>query len=323
MKRILPLLFVVFPVWAGEHIATLAMENDLFTGTGDSNYTNGARASWLDADNTPPEFARQIANLLPMFEGGKRMLVQYSIGQNMYTPANIKVAAPQPSDHPWAGFLYGSIGMTQAQPDLRRVDDVELSLGMVGPAAMAESAQKLIHRNMGAPIPQGWDNQLDNELAGAVAWQRRWPMWWEQSLGETKLSFTPHVGTSLGNLYTYGAVGGTLRWMPENGFLADNPVRVRPAMPGTGYFETDDNLNWMFFVGAEQRLVGRNIFLDGNTFGSTPQVQKRNFVTDLQAGVSLTWQRYQIGYTAVHRSKEFFGQPDAQTFGAITLSMKF
>jgi hypothetical protein len=244
-----------------------------------------------------------------------------SLGQNIYTPDTINVATEQYGDRPWAGYSYVSLAVTSG--DLERIDDVELSAGMVGPASLAEASQKTIHRWVGAQRPLGWGNQLDNEPALNIAWQRRFPRWWELPLGPTLLSFTPHISGAAGNVYTNAAVGGTFRWSTDGGFLADNPLRVRPALPGTGYFARADKPNLILFAGGEERLVGRNIFLDGNSFSDGPNVRKRNFVTDLQAGAMVTYKNYQVGYTAVRRSEEFYGQESAQIFGALTFGWRF
>lgn len=51
------------------------------------------------------------------------------------------------------------------------------------------------------------------------------------------------------------------------------------------------------FVGAEGRAVGRNIFLDGNSFKDSPAVDKKPFVTDAIAGVAFTYSKVRLSYT--------------------------
>jgi lipid A 3-O-deacylase len=63
-------------------------------------------------------------------------------------------------------------------------------------------------------------------------------------------------------------------------------------LSGTDYFDAvalDGEVGLYFFAGAQGRAVGRNIFLDGNTFRHSLSVPKKNFVADLQAGFSLVW----------------------------------
>lgn len=309
------------PVLAREQILTLNSENDLYTGTGDAYYTNGARAAWLDADFRPPALIEELAERLPFFDPANPMVVQYSIGQNLYTPEDITIAAPQPNDRPWAGYLYGSIGITEGNRKV--VNDMELSLGWVGPGALGEQTQKFVHQVVGARRPNGWANQLHDEPALNLSLQRRWPTFGELDVGPTRVTLAPHVGIAAGNVYTHAATGLTLRWDSDKDAVLDNPVRVRPAPPGTGYFQTSQTPILSLFTGVEGRAVARNIFLDGNTFGSSPSVDKKALVADLQAGAMVTYKRFQLGYTAVYRSPEFYGQKNGQVFGAISLAIKF
>jgi hypothetical protein len=77
--------------------------------------------------------------------------------------------------------------------------------------------------------------------------------------------------------------------------------------------------SWSVFAGLEGRAVGRNIFLDGNTFRDSPSVDKKYFVGDANIGVALTYGRTQLTYTLNWRSEEFQGQDKPDIFGAIGL----
>ena len=101
----------------------------------------------------------------------------------------------------------------------------------------------------------------------------------------------------------------------------------RPASPsGSDFFGEvvgGDRLGWYLFAGAEGRAVGRNIFLDGNTFQDSPSVDKNIFVGELSAGVVLTYDDFRIAYTHVIRSPEFEGQNGPSVFGGITVGWRF
>jgi hypothetical protein len=95
-------------------------------------------------------------------------------------------------------------------------------------------------------------------------------------------------------------------------------------MPGTGYFPKPQNEHsWSLFGGINARAVERNIFLDGNTWRSSPSVNKKPFVYDMNIGVDYTYHRNRISYTLVRRSREFDGQDSPAIFGAISLSRRF
>src|SRR3546814_4428144 len=105
-------------------------------------------------------------------------------------------------------------------------------------------------------------------------------------LNNLGVDLTPHIGGALGNVYTYGAGGVTLR-LGEDLPSDYGPPRLRPALPGSDYFRPSDWFGWYLFVGAEGRLMVRNIFLDGNTFEDSHSVDKYPLVFDLQAGIAV------------------------------------
>ncbi len=305
-----------------EQILTLTTENDAFTRSGDRYYTNGLRASWLDADGIPPGWVRAIARHVPLFAEANATIPRYSLGQSIFTPRTIKPFTAQPQDRPYAGYLYGTAALTAGNG--QQLDDLELTAGWVGPGAMGEAVQSRWHELVGVQKPNGWRSQLHDEPALGLAWRRKWPAWATANpVAATRLAFTPYVGATVGNVYTNAGAGGIVSWQLRGDSPADVPIRVAPGIPGTGYFTTSDRVNLLLFAGAEGRAVGRNIFLDGNTFRSSPSVRKKNLVGDLSGGVMVTYQRYQIGYTTVYRTQEFFGQPEGQVFGALSVGVKF
>lgn len=304
-------------------IFTLVMENDMFGGGTDRNYTSGIRLNYTEVGAKFPAIAHKLDKLIPTFRINRTSSIMYSFGQNLYTPRDITQAVADPNDRPWAAFLYGSIGMVTLTDN--HTDEIEATLGVVGPLALGEQAQKLIHKNISnSPIPRGWDNQLKNEPGVMLGWQRGWPMKLKGHIGKKFWSVKPYVGTTLGNVKTYANAGFTLRLSPADSIWQDSPIRVRPAMPGTGIYEIPPhNWSWSFFTGLETRAVARDIFLDGNTFANSPSVDKKTLVTDATAGVSTTYKNTRISYTLVYRTKEFALQDRPEIFGAISAGIRF
>lgn len=94
-------------------------------------------------------------------------------------------------------------------------------------------------------------------------------------------------------------------------------------MPGSGFFIPRHGFGWYLFAGIEGRAVARNIFLDGNTFRDSRNVDKEPLVGDLQFGIAITWRNLRLGYTHVLRKREFKGQGGRRDdFGAISLSLQ-
>lgn len=308
-----------------ENYLTLSYENDLIGGSSDRYYTSGVRLTWFGTKTDVPEFIDDIAEVVPTFEVNETTSTYFTFGQNMYTPADINIAANQANDRPWAGWLYGSVGLVSMSGN--HMDDFEITLGMVGPASLAEQTQKMIHRHLtDSPMPKGWSNQLKNEPGLILSWQRRWPSLWALDFGvaDLRLAAAPSVNVSLGNVYTYGGTGISFTLGPYQNTLQDTPPRVRPAIAGSGYFDTpDSNWSWYLFGGLDGRAVARNIFFDGNSFRDSHSVDKKILVGDAFAGLAFSLYDYRLAYTLNYRTPEFDGQEKEAVFGSLSLTARF
>lgn len=301
---------------------TLTVENDMFASDADQNYTSGVRLTYFDTGAQPQALAKLLDQWAPIFEVNETTSVYYSFGQNLYTPADTSRAVPDATDRPYAGFVYLAAGFSSITAN--HLDELEVTLGIVGPWSVSEQTQKFVHDVIDVEKPQGWDAQLENELGVILSWRRRWPDAFATGFGPFHFRASPDVGVSLGNVYTYGAAGFTLQLTPKQYQWQSQPLRVRPSIPGDGFFYVpEDRFAWSLFAGVEARAMARNIFLDGNTFQSGPSVDKNTFVTDANVGAAMSYGRGQIAYTLIWRSKEFEAQQEASLFGAMSLSYRF
>src|SRR5262249_1069477 len=97
---------------ADDHAFSILFENDLFYNA-DHDYTNGTELSYTPAPDETPDWAHQAAHLLPFFsDGDHKVRTRYALGQAMFTPNDLTLANPPLTDRPYAGFLFGAIGVT-------------------------------------------------------------------------------------------------------------------------------------------------------------------------------------------------------------------
>lgn len=304
---------------ASEGTLSIVFENDTFYDA-DRHYTNGLRVVWVPGPQAPrPPWVANLADHLPLFPQGGRIRHGYAFGQSMFTPTDIHVANPPADDRPYAGWLYASLGLGVETG--RQLDLVNVMVGVVGPASLAEPSQKFLHRVLAVSAPQGWDTQLGNEPGLVVSYQRSWRGVAGTTFSGSRVDITPHIGASLGNVLTYAAAGMTLRYgrdLPRD----YGPSRIQPAGPGSGEFTPVQQISGYFFAGFEGRAMARNIFLDGNSFQESRQVDSEPLVADLQAGFVIDWQRFRFGYTHVRRTREFRTQYANDDFGAFSISFK-
>jgi len=300
-------------------ILTLVIENDLFSNI-DRHYTHGTRVAWLSPERELPPWMKRWADRAPLFAEDGRNRFSFAFGQDIFTPDDITRSELIRTDRPYAGWLYGAIGVVSDNGT--RLDNLELTLGLVGPTSLAKQSQRLVHQIIGADDPKGWGNQLDNEPGIVLTYERKWRS--IVTLGGDGLAtdFTPYAGGAVGNIFTHASVGVVGRI----GFdlPADyGPPRVRPSQPGSDFFRPSQSLGGYLFAGVESRFVARNIFLDGNSFGPSHDVKRKPVVGDFQVGAAVIWGQVRIAYTQVFRTREFDGQPHNDQFGALTLSVRY
>ncbi len=333
MKRIIIFLlcFLSLPInlaTADDDYISISHENDNFGGNSDRYYTSGSRLTWFNESIEVPPGIDKLADKIPTFDLNDTTSVFYTLGHNLYTPADITLEDQPLDDRPWAAFLYGSVGLTTAteyqSEKIGHVDELEFTLGVVGPEAMGKPVQRFVHKYLSdSPSPRGWKNQLDFEPGVVVSWRRRMPYAWHYSYDDlVHARIEPNFAISLGNVYTYAGTGATFILSSQK--YQDTPPRVRPALPGTGVFADNTNLfDWQIFAGLDGRLIGRNIFLDGNTFSDSHSVDKKYLVGDANAGFSLVFGNTRLSYTLNARTKEFQSQSENSIFGSLTLTQKF
>ena len=303
-------------------IITLQVENDYFVSDDDSQYTQGMRLSYYSGANEVPGIVRNVAQELPFFAEWGDLRSSFAIGQNMFTPDDLSATEVVDDDRPYAGWLHFDIGLT-SDTDARR-DLLELSLGVVGPASHAEQVQTEFHKFINAPIGEGWDNQINNEPAAMLTYERQFRGYEPWNILGVEADAVPNWGFAVGNVYTYGSTGFMLRLGSDLGQDFGPPL-IQPSLPGSGYFERRgwDDVNWYVFGGMEGRAVAYNIFLDGNTFQNSHSVSKEIVVGEVQAGVVLTVGEIRMGFTQILRSPEFEGQDDPDHYGAVSVLAGF
>jgi lipid A 3-O-deacylase len=338
MRRILFLFAVLFFSFALQARAeqrplydtfTFYWENDVFAKT-DRYYTNGLRLTWstpyragLNSPHLPSWSVPIIDNLPSLSSDDSRRAISLSLGQAIYTPANIRTSEPQPNDRPYAGYTYVAAGFHGIKDNARA--NWELQAGVIGPLSLADKATGLVHRTIGAPLDRGWSHQLRNEPTLEAIVEYQWRMPPPDTPGGFTYDFIPHLGAAAGNVWIYANAGAEARF----GWEVPRDFGTCPIRPGCESNTSDEARRGArafgvhFFTAVDGRAVARNIFLDGNTFRSGPSVRKKPFVADITAGLALERGRLKASYSYVLRTKEFEGQKHYHLFGSVTVSWTY
>ena len=293
----------------------LATENDSYvTVSGDRHYTNGVYFSWTsDSHPDGEDFARLL-----MLPGAADASWRhgYFLGQAIFTPENLTAFTPPANDRPYASWLFAGARLYRDSGD--RLDRIEATLGMVGPAALGSDVQKAWHAAFipGAAHINGWHAQLRDEPGLVLSEQRIWRV--PIADGLLQAEALPEANIAIGNVYDYAGLGAMLRL--GHNLQADwGPPRIAPAQQGSD-FQDVESFAWYVYGGGEVRAVARNLFLDGNSFHSGPSVSKKALVGDANVGAALLFPHIRVtaGYTL--RGNEFRGQKGNDEIGSVTVS---
>jgi lipid A 3-O-deacylase len=313
---------------------SLYFENDLFFNT-DEHYTNGVKLTWISPDLTSyadskklPAWSHRFIRLLPFInEPGLKRNVAFSLGQAMYTPSDTRRSDLIVNDRPYAGWTYLAVAFHSKNE--RRLDSMEIQVGLVGPQSYAQSTQKEIHDLRGFDSPQGWDHQLSNEPGLNFIYARKWRLFDTGLRNRMGFDTLAQLGGALGNIYTYanGGIEARFGWNIPADF---GESQITPASSTNDPVKAEysrlsgsERFSLYFFTTADGRAVLRDIFLDGNTFAKSHSVDKEYLVGNAAFGIAIIIYRFKISIAEVIRSKEFRLQQGGQKFGSITLSFTY
>ncbi len=311
----------------------LFYENDLFGDT-DKYYTNAFQITWLSKDlQTYKDDERLPKELFPLLEKlpfanqtGSLHNVGLLMGQQIYTPSDIQARHLLAGDRPYAGYLYAGIALHSKTDNI--LDTVEIALGIVGSAALGEAAQNTIHDLRDISTAKGWDNQLHNEPALRLAWQRKWRLHDARVIQSLEYDLISHTSLTLGNVKTAATAGGEIRF----GYHIPRDFGSDTIRPGSGVSVPVRNKNHVqaaplwgahLFAGTQAEVVLRDIFLDGNTWQSSPSVDKKPLVADLSIGLAFNVERFKVTYRHLFRTKQFDNQKQDHVIGSLTLTYSF
>jgi len=136
----------------------LHYDND-FWGKTDYYYTQGYQFEIVNS-----VFSKSPASkLLIRF---KKSMVKYGLSFEHYgfTPTSIKSNEILNGDRPFAGVIMLKSFSISVDSIKKQRLTTTLSTGMIGPAAFAGKMQATIHRWTGDQNPQGWQNQIRNDV---------------------------------------------------------------------------------------------------------------------------------------------------------------
>jgi lipid A 3-O-deacylase len=289
-------VFAEGPMWRFEFDNDIVGGSDDFFSAGWSIQRHSAAvSSWEEMELS--SFSQWISKHVPGLSGGEDMFVRRGTGlsQIIQTPKDISDPALIEDDVPYAGVL--GIASSWTALSNERIVTFQLYTGVLGPASLAEQAQKFVHNDLGlGDDPMGWDHQLSNEFLLNLNMSAAHKLWSSGQPAGMSMDLAGGGGFGLGNLFTQVQLGLQTRfgWNMPAGFahipdLAGRGVIVNPVLdagePGvTRLFGT---------ITARTAAVGYTVLLDGNTFEDSHRVSYDPYLTQVITG--LHWMQGAMG----------------------------
>ena len=294
-------------------VFSITEENDLFVyPKTDKHYTQGLHIGLLWPDENAPWPMRPLAWLPNLGMTGATHKYGMRVGQDMYTPINMTTTPPDPTDRPYAGWLFAGFIRDDRGTVANGIparDHLEIDLGVVGPDSLVSDTQVWWHKFIGSTRPLGWGYELHNEPGFLINYDRQLKIWDTGTTQFLQAQLLPHAGFDLGNIQTSLRLGTELR-LGHN--MPDEFAKVPEPTHG-----------WYLFTGVDGRFVGYNEFLDGNAFQSSPSVAKEPAVLEVRGGLVTVFGHTQISYTYTYINKEFKTQKGYDAYGSINLTQAF
>lgn len=126
----------------------------------DKGYTNGTRLDFF----WQQQKRSFLSKLLPQAGAISVNTHGWGLMQVIVTPDNILRRRPDPTDYPYSAAMFVTRSLHSSNPVKKLSFQSEIVLGVMGPPALGEETQKLIHRIIQAQAPRGWDYQKPTDL---------------------------------------------------------------------------------------------------------------------------------------------------------------
>jgi hypothetical protein len=172
-------------------------DNDYFAAT-DKNYTQG-----YSLELVSPGLKNNLVNYLFIKPAGSEIRYGLFIEHIGFTPKNIKSPEIQFGDRPFAAaIMLKSFLMATDIMNTSRFTS-SFSAGIIGPGAFGKEMQVGIHKATGNVIPQGWQNQVKNDVV------LNYEVGYEKQILKYSNLFSLQSNSSLrlGTLFTNASVG--------------------------------------------------------------------------------------------------------------------
>ena len=291
----------------------LQVDNDSFLAQGsDRYYTNGIFLYYHHALNVNTTAHPLLANKVLGIE----------VGQKIFNAQSGFVPGPQYVDRPFAGYLYAAATLNLLYKNESNIK-LGAQLGVVGPAAGGENAQKFIHNTFGFYTLGGWQYQIKNEAELNLSAD------YNKLLARGGwIDVTANAYANLGNGFTGAGLGPLLRLGNFNQLF--HSVSTQSTVSKTGQAAPLHKHEFFFYYKPQLNYVGYDATIQGGLFNNhnDPNNQeitqdKEPFVFSQQFGIAYSGERFVCDVNAIFHTKDVKEMVKTHQWGSVTLLYKF
>ena len=296
-------------------------EDDIYTQT-DDGYSAGERFSFL---YYIPNEDYLIYDALFLNFGDTYSYFTFAITNQIFTPTDTQRSDLIVDDRPYAGWTYLEAGIHKSSKNHLR--SLSLQIGIVGKESLSEDIQNGVHKIIGSKHVYGWDNQLNNELGVNLKYTHKW-LFNLKNKSSFEAHIVPFISGELGNIATKLTSGASARFgwnIPKDFGVSSIDIGADPGIPIYGEYKNMRKKAWSFsfnLLGAGS-AVGRDIFLDGNTFSDSHSVEKETFVYYFGFGFTARYKNFVFDFIEINNSKKFKSESKGHGVGTMVVSWLF
>jgi lipid A 3-O-deacylase len=278
-------------------------DNDYFASR-DQDYTQGYSFEFV----SPKMIKNPINNLLikPMNTDNKFGISIEHIG---FTPFNIKNPNIEYGDRPFAATIMLKSFAIATDTIRESLLISSFNIGLIGQGAFGKEMQVAIHEATGNTIPEGWHNQIKNDIV------LNYELTYEKQLVSYRnlFSLSSNTRLRLGTLFTNAGIGLTTTFGLINSPFSSLKTKKRLAMYG--------------FAQSLVNVIGYDATLQGGIFNKkSPYTISNNeierFTAQANYGVIIQTKTLYFEYTRTLISREF--KPSfSSKWGGIKIGFRF
>ena len=286
-------------------------ENDSYLAGGqDRYYTNGLALNFRTALN---EMKFKNKNL-------NKMILEMEAGQKIFNPQSGSISNSIYVDRPFAGYLYGGVSLNflfQSENNLK----LSLNGGTIGPASLAKEAQELMHKVIGFYEIDGWQWQVNNELAINASAEYNYLI---NRFANEKVDFTVNSYINVGNTFSGSGIGLTFRSGAINPLFksATSQSRISNSAIQKEFTEKE----FFFYAKPMLNYVIYDATIQGGLFNKDkgPIVfDAKPLVFSQQIGATYSKNRITADFSILFKTKEVKSSAKPHQYGSIALFYRF